>query len=155
MGPIVSKDGNVWVIGANNLIRINAATLATDTVKLGFNASSTWGAWHSTSMAASTMENTIFFEENKAFSGNTRLYRYKIGDTASLSQPFITLPAGQYFYGAGVGYRKETNQLVLTTINGALTGDVNRVLLYDANTGALQKTYTYNGWYFPAMPVFH
>lgn len=154
MGPLVGKDSSVWVIGGNNLIRINPVTLAKDTIKLSFNAASIWGAWHSTSMAASTQENAIFFEENKVYSGNTRLFKYIVGNTASLTQPFIILPTGQYFYGAGVGYNKQSNELVLTTINGAFTGSINRILIYDAGTGVLKKTYTYNGWYFPAMPVF-
>ena len=97
----------------------------------------------------------MYIVRNNGFAGGTQLYRYVIGNAASLTTPFITLPSGQFFYGAGAAYNKDKNELVLTTINGAFTGDTNRILIYDASTAVLKKTLTYTGWYFPAMPVFH
>lgn len=156
MGPVVSGDGNsVWAIASNNLLKINTQTLVADTVKLAFNAVSPYGAWRSTAMTTSTKENAVFFAENKSFTGATKIYKYLPGNTASAITPFITLPEGQYCYGKAVAYNKTADELIVTTLNGAYTGSTNRVLFYDATAGTLKKTLTYEGWHFPAMPVFY
>lgn len=148
------KDGAVYATNADSLIRINPATLTRTAVKLGFTVPSPWGAWRHAGISASTQDSVIYIVRNVGFTGGTQLYRYVIGNAASLTTPFITLPSGQYFYGAGAAYNKEKNELVVTTINGSMTGSINRVLIYDATTTTLKKTLTYNGWFFPAMPVF-
>jgi len=149
------KDGGVYATTADSLIRIDPATLARTAIKLPFTVPSPWGAWRHACITASTQENAIYIARNNNFAGGTQLYRYVIGNTASLTTPFITLPSGQYFYGAAAAYNKHKNELVITTLNGQFTGDINRVLIYDATTATLKKTLTYTGWYFPAMPVFH
>ncbi len=150
------KDGNVYYTTSDSLIRINPATLArTGVVKLPFTTPSPWGAWRHASIASSTVDSAIYIVRNNNFAGGTQLYRYIFNTPSSITTPFITLPTGQFFYGAGVGYNSAKNELVLTTINGSITGDVNRILIYNASTAVLKKTLTYNGWYFPAMPVFH
>lgn len=150
----LGKDGAVYAANTDSLIRINTTTLARTAIKLPFSTPSPWGAWRHAAIAASTTDSAIFIARNVGFMGGTQLYRYVIGKTASLTTPFITLPTGQYFYGAGVGYDNSNNTLVLTTINGAFTGSVNRVLRYNASTAAAINTKVFNGWYFPAMPVF-
>lgn len=151
----LGKDGAVYAAKTDSLIRINPATLARTAIKLPFTTPSPWGAWRHSAITASTTDSAIFIVKNNGFAGGTTLYRYVIGNTASLTTPFITLPAGQYFYGAGAAYDKSNNTLVMTTLNGAMTGNVNTVLRYNASTGALINSVVYNGWYFPAMPVFH
>jgi len=148
-------DGAVYAAKADSLVRIDATTLARTAVKLPFTTPNPWGAWRHSAITASTVDNAIFIVKNNGFAGGTTLYRYVIGNTASLTTPFITLPAGQYFYGAGSAYDASNNTLVITTLNGSFTGDVNTVLRYNASTGALINSTVYNGWYFPAMPVFH
>jgi len=148
-------DGAVYAANTDSLIRIDATTLARSAVKLPFSTPSPWGAWRHSAITASTVDNAIFIVKNNGFAGGTTLYRYVIGNPSSLTTPFITLPAGQYFYGAGAAYDKSNNTLVITTLNGAYTGDINTVLRYNASTGALINSTVYNGWYFPAMPVFH
>ncbi|KAA2239970.1 DUF5074 domain-containing protein [Chitinophaga agrisoli] len=150
------KDGNVYYTTSDSLIRINPVTLArTRIVKLPFTTPSPWGAWRHAAIASSTVDSAIYIVRNNNFAGGTQLYRYIFNTPSSITTPFITLPNGQFFYGAGVGYNKDKNELALTTINGSITGDVNRILIYNASTAVLKKTLTYNGWYFPAMPVFH
>lgn len=149
------KDGAVYAAKTDSLVRINATTLARTAIKLPFTTPSPWGAWRHSAITASTTDSAIFIVRNNGFMGGTTLYRYVIGNTASLTTPFITLPSGQYFYGAGAAYDKSNNTLVVTTINGAFTGSVNTVLRYNASTGALINSNVFNGWYFPAMPVFH
>ncbi|MBW8683346.1 DUF5074 domain-containing protein [Chitinophaga rhizophila] len=148
------KDGAVYAAKSDSLLRINPTTLARSAVKLPFTISSPWGAWRHSAITSSTTDSTIFIVRNNGFMGGTTLYRYVIGNTASLATPFITLPTGQYFYGAGAAYDKHNNTLVVTTINGPYSGSVNTVLRYNATTGALINSKVFNGWYFPAMPVF-
>lgn len=155
MGPVTGIDGNVWVTADSNLIRINSATLNTDTVKLPIKTYSGWGAWRSTSMAVSTSENAVFIVRNGSFSGGREIYKFVNSNKASVDKPFITLPEGEYSYGAAVGYDGRHNELIVTTVNGQFTGDINRVHFYNAATGELKKTLTYTGWYFPAMTVLH
>ncbi|RAJ79141.1 uncharacterized protein DUF5074 [Chitinophaga dinghuensis] len=149
-----AKDGDVYAATADSMVRINPNTLERSTVNLGFKVASPWGAWRHASICASTKENAIFIAPGSGFSGGTKAYRYVIGDASSLAQPFITLPTGQYFYGSAIGYNKATNELIALTVNGSITGNINRILFYDATSGELKKTVTYNGWFFPAMPVF-
>lgn len=149
------KDGAVYAANTDSLLRIDPTTLARTAIKLPFTTPSPWGAWRHSAITASTVDSAIFIVKNNGFTGGTTLYRYVIGNAASLTTPFITLPTGQYFYGAGAAYDAHNNTLVLTTINGAYTGSVNTVLRYNASTGALINSNVYNGWYFPAMPFFH
>lgn len=156
IGFVKAKDGDVYAVKDSLLMSINPATLKLDSVKMKFKAVVPWGAWRSVSMAASTKDNSVYIvEPGKGWAYGNKLYRYSVGNAASLDAPFITLPEGQYFYGAGVAYDARTNELVITTINGPMSGNVNRLLFYDAATGTLKKTVTYNGWYFPAIVVFH
>lgn len=155
MGPVNGLSGSVWVTADSNLIRINGDNLSADTVKLPIKTYSSYGAWHSSSLATSTAESAVFIMRNGSFSGGREVYKYVNGNKESVSKPFITLPEGQYSYGAGIGYDGQHNELIVTTLNGQYTGNINRVLVYNASTGELKKTLTYNGWYFPAMLVFH
>lgn len=156
IGFVQARNGDVYAVKDSLLMSINPVTLKLDSVKMKFKAVAPWGAWRSVSMAASSKENSVYvIEPGKGWSYGNKLYRYTIGNAASLDAPFITLPEGQYFYGAGVAYDGRTNELVITTINGQFSGNENRVLFYDAASGALKKTVLYKGWYFPAMVVFH
>lgn len=151
----LGKDGNVYAANTDSLICINPVTLARTAVKLPFSTPDPWGAWRHSAITASTVDNAIYIVRNVGFTGGTTLYRYVIGTPSSLSTPFITLPSGQYFYGAGAAYDKSNNTLVLTAIDGPFTGSVNTISRYNASTGAAINSVVYNGWYFPAMPVFH
>jgi hypothetical protein len=151
----LGKDNGVYVANTDSLIRIDAGTLARTAIKLPFSTPSPWGAWRHSAITSSTTDSAIFIVANNGFQGGTTLYRYVIGNPSSLATPFITLPTGQYFYGAGAAYDASNNTLVLTTINGPFTGSTNTVLRYNASTGAAINSVVYTGWYFPAMPFFH
>lgn len=142
------KDGSIWAASVSALIKINPATLAVDSVKTGFDVR--YNEWDYTpgSIIASTAEDAIFV------ASGSNVYRYVPGNTGSLGTPFITLPAGQYFYGQGIAYDKNKNQLVVTA-TGNLYGDNNNSLhLYNAANGTLTHTLSYTGYYYPGMVVF-
>jgi len=148
-GFVQSKDGTVWAASATQLKKINAATLAVDSIATGFPVYFNEWTYTNSSMVASTTENAIFI-----ISGNNKVYRYT-GDAASLGTAFITLPAGQYFYGKGIGYDKTRNYLILNSNTNIYGADANNTIyIYNATTGALQHSKTYEGFYFPGMAVF-
>jgi hypothetical protein len=154
IGFVQGRDGLVYGAEDSLLISIHPKTLEMDTVKMPFHVVAPWGAWRSVNMTASTKDNVVYIvQPGTGWAYGNKLYRYESGNTASISQPFITLPDGQYFYGSGVTYDPRQNELVITTINGPFSGSTNRLLFYDAASGALKKTVTFEGWYFPAMVV--
>lgn len=154
IGFVEAKDGLIYGAKDSLLMSIHPQTLKLDSVKMPFRAVSPWGAWRSVNMTASTKDNIVYIVRPGAGWGyGNKLYRYVAGDAASIHEPFITLPDEQYFYGSGVTYDHRNNELVVTTINGQFSGSTNRLLFYDATTGTLKKTVTFEGWYFPAMVV--
>lgn len=151
-----TPDGSVWAAGGTSLIKINPSTLAVTTITLPFTANGTWFAWHPGSITASTQNNTVYIANNGTFSGGTTIYRYIDGNAASLTSPFITIPAGKELYGSGVGYVPQTNQLAITTVKSGFGTNygVNDLYFYDLN-GTQVGDLQYSGYYFPAIPVFH
>ncbi|PWV55917.1 DUF5074 domain-containing protein [Chitinophaga sp. S165] len=149
-GFVQGKDGNVWAASATQLKKINASTLAVDSITTGVPVFFNEWTYYNSSMAASATDNALFF-----ISGNNKVYRYT-GEVASLSAPFITLPAGQYFYGKGIGYDKAKNYLVLNSNTNVYGSDPNTTIyIHNATTGALQHSVYYEGYIFPGMAVFH
>lgn len=156
IGFVTGKNGRIYGAKDSLLMSVNPTTLVKDSVKMKFKAVSPFGAWRSVQMTASSANDHIFIiQPAGAWAYGNKLFRYVVGTTSSLDAPFITLPTDEYFYGSGVNYDHHTDELVITTINGPYTGNVNRVHFYNAQTGALKKTITYEGWYFPAMTVIH
>jgi hypothetical protein len=149
-GFAAGKDGNIYAASATALININPSTLAVDSIKTGFDVRFNEYGYTSSSIVASTSDNAVY-----VISGNA-VYRYVPGNAGSITTPFITLPAGQYFYGKGIGYDKVKNLLVLNT-NAAAYGNStsNSIYLYNASTAALTHTVTYSGSYYMGMTVFH
>lgn len=154
IGFVTGKNGRIYGAKDSLLMSVHPTTLVKDSVKMPFRAVSPFGAWRSVQMTASTLNDHIFIiQPGSGWSYGKKLYRYVAGNAASINEPFITLPDDQWFYGSGVNYDPRTDELVVTTINGAMTGRINKVAFYNAQTGALRKTITYEGWYFPAMTV--
>jgi hypothetical protein len=89
-GFVQGKDGNVWAASATQLKKINASSLAVDSITTGFPVHYNEWTYTNSSIAASTTDNAIFI-----VSGNNTVYRYT-GDAASLSTPFIILLRQRY-----------------------------------------------------------
>ncbi|MCW3465472.1 DUF5074 domain-containing protein [Chitinophaga nivalis] len=161
-----TNDGAVWAAGDSALVRIDPVTLQITETKLPFKVTNAWAylSWRSGSITAGKAGNVVYIAARKEAPGiggmleygGTTVYRYIPGTPSSLSAPFITLPAGHYFYGSAVRYNDAKQELVVPTL-GAEWGNSNnnRWLIYNANTGALKQTVQYTGYYFPALPVFH
>jgi hypothetical protein len=152
-----SKDGAVWAAGGTQLVRIDPATLAVQTVTVPFQIYGSWAAWHPGSITASTTENVIFIARNGTFSGGTQIYKYTAANSASFTTPFITIPTGRELYGSGIGYSVGHDQLIVCTVHSGFTTNYsfNDLVIYNAATGVQVKDIAYNGYYFPSIAVFH
>ncbi|TXE07787.1 DUF5074 domain-containing protein [Gelidibacter salicanalis] len=154
LGFAITEDHTVWAAGGTSLVKINPSTLETKTIDLGFKANSSWGAWHPSSITASA--NTVFIAKNGSFGGGNEIYSYS-NDPSSLQTPFIKLPETEVLYGPGLAFNQAKGQLVVRTVRDGWGENFsyNKLHFYNANSGVLEKTVAYDGYYFPASPVFH
>lgn len=156
LGFAQTPDQKVWYTKTKYLYSSNPQTLETDSVELPFTPATTWFAWFSSPIVASTKDNTVFLLKSPSYGGGKELYRYTAGDKSTLAKPFITTPDKQSFYKKNLGYNPQTNQLVTTTIQDGYGANyqLNNIYFYDAVSGQLIKQIPYSGYYFPAMFVF-
>lgn len=148
-------DGAVWAAGGQKLFKINPVDLTVETINVSFPIYGSWAAWHPGSISASTKENAVFFARNATWYGGKEVYKYIPGNAASLQTPFITLPAGKELYGSGVAYNQKLDKVILNTVQSGFGQNYkyNNMYIHNANTGALNETYTYEGFYFPSILV--
>ena len=156
MGFAQTPNGKVWYTGGKYLYQIDPQTLVKDSVDLKFTTYAAWGAWHPSSIVASTKENAVYVLKNASFSGGSEVYKYVYGNNASIDVPFITNPAKQIFYGKGIGFDSRQNQIVIQTVQSGFGANfaINNLFFYDT-VGNLKKTLTYDGYYFPSITVFN
>ncbi|WP_027125316.1 DUF5074 domain-containing protein [Gelidibacter mesophilus] len=154
LGFVKTEDNRVWAAGGTTLVKINSSTLETEDIELGFKANSSWGAWHPSSITAH--ENTVFIAKNGSFGGGNEIYRYT-NDSASLQNPFIKLPETEVLYGAGLAFNPDSGQLVVRTVRDGWGENFsyNKLHFYNSDSGNLEKTIAYDGYYFPSTMVFH
>lgn len=154
LGFAKTEDNSVWVAGGTTLVKINPSTLETEAIELGFKANSSWGAWHPGSITASA--NAVFVAKNGSFGGGNEIYRFK-NDLASLKEPFITLPVNEVLYGSGLAFNPDSGQLIVRTVRDGWGENFsyNKLHFYNTDLGNVEKTLSYEGYYFPAAPVFH
>ncbi|MBF4488001.1 DUF5074 domain-containing protein [Flavobacterium sp. CSZ] len=154
LGFAVTDDKKVWAAGGKKLISIDSNTLEVKEIALGFQAYGSWGAWHPGSITAA--KNDIFIAKNGSFSGGKEVYKYT-GTPESLAEPFISLTNSNILYGAGIGYDRKKNTLVLNTLNEGfgVNFSINNLYLFNADSGVKIASVNYSGYYFPAVSVFH
>lgn len=158
VGFAQTPNGKVWYTAGKYLYNTDPQTLAKDSVALNFTPYSTWGAWHSGSIAASPKENAVYILKNLSFGSNgSDVYKYVDGNKASLDAPFVTMPEKQVFYGKGLGIDPKLNQLVITTVQAGYGANyaINHLYFYDTTNATLKNTVSYDGYHFPGIPVFH
>lgn len=153
LGFAVTDDKKVWAAGGTNLISIDSSTLTVTEIPLGFQAYGSWGAWHPGSITAA--KNNVFIAKNGSWSGGKQVYKYT-GTAASLATPFITLTNSNILYGAGIGYDRLKNTLVVNTVNEGFGANfaINNLYLFNADSGVKTGTVSFSGYYFPAVSVF-
>lgn len=154
-GYVKTPDGAVYGAADNLLVRINPANQDTAQIALPQGVFANAYSYTPPCLVASSRQNALFYvaTPTSGFSGNT-IYKYVKGDAASLAAPFISLPANETFYGAGLAYDKKEDQIVTISVTGFSETDRNFLRFYDASNGELVKTIEYGHLYFPASIVF-
>ncbi|MEC5147416.1 DUF5074 domain-containing protein [Chitinophaga sp. 212800010-3] len=158
VGFTTTPDGKVWAAMNNSLYSIDANTLHIDTVAVPFSIYGSWGAWNVGMLTASSTENAVFIGKTNPWgAGGNQIYKYAVGNPNSLQAPFVTIPAGRELYGAGVRYNPGNNTIVVTDVKSGYGQNYkdNALYIYDAGSGALKKTVSYSGFFFPSVPVFN
>ncbi|MBO9731699.1 MAG: DUF5074 domain-containing protein [Chitinophaga sp.] len=158
-GFAMTPDGTIWAGQAKYLFAIHPQTLKADTIASPFDIYGSWGAWNAGMITASTLENAVFIgkADNEWGNSGREVYKYTAGNPASLQTPFITIPTGRGFYGAGVRYNPGNNTLVITDMKSGYgqNSKDNALYIYDASSGGLKKSVSYTGFFFPSIPVFN
>lgn len=167
IGFVQTPNKKVWYTTNEYLVSLDPETFKADSVELPFTSATTWFNWYSSPIIASSSEDAIYILKAPGFGGGKELYKYVDGDASSLEKPFITTPEKQSFYKKNLGYDKNLDQIITTTVQDGYGANyaVNNMYFYDAKTGDLQKTIPFNkvkdaegndiSYYFTAMPVFH
>ena len=158
VGFAMTPDGTVWAGQGKYLFAIHPQTLTVDTIDVPFDINGSWGAWNAGMLSASTVENAVFIGKTNVWgAGGNEIYKYAAGNPASLQTPFITIPAGRELIGAAVRYNPGNNTVVVTDVKSGYGQNYadNALYIYDASSGALQKTVAYTGFFFPALPAFN
>ncbi len=157
-GLVKTANGHLWVAGQSSLFEINPTSLDTTETIIPFALANPWFAWNIGTVTASTTENVVYIGKTNSWgSEGTEIFKYVPGDASSLDAPFITLPGGKEFYGAGVQYNPLKNELVVTAIQSGY-GDnysFNSLYFYDPSSASLKNTINYQYYYFPGMMVFN
>lgn len=158
LGFARTPDGYLWAGKEGNLIRIDPASLETETISMPgkIRFSSPWGAWRPASLCASATENVLYFVPDGG--EDNAIYRFVVGDPTSLNEPFaVSSVAEDSFYGA-LAISPATGNLIVTAIESGWGEHSlkNRILFFDRKSGKEIKRFEYNDgkYYFPAMVVF-
>ena len=169
-----SKDGDVWVAGANKLIRYNPATLESEEIDYpdGAKVGSSWGAWNAGSLCASSQKNVLYW------ANGTKIVKFDV-DSRTANTVIYTLGTSESgkqlaFYGAGMRVDPLTDELILTVKHSGW-GDAGAYnWIYKLNADGQEVTHfavkgdngsglswagnadNWDGKYFwfPAMPFF-
>lgn len=177
----VSKDGNVWVAGTNNFVKINPLTLEKEEVAYpdGAKIGNTWGAWNAGSLCAATQQNVLYWSAGGGmFGGGNKVVKYDI-DTQTANTELFAVGTSEFgtqleFYGAGLRVDPLTDELILTVKHSGwgASGAYNWIYKIDANGREITnfKVKGDNGsgaswggnaedwdgkyFWFPAMPFF-
>lgn len=153
-GYVKTPDGKIY--GAEGKLLVGINPVAKDSFQVALNQpiwQNEYG-YNAPSIVSSSKENAVFYVAGPDFSA-TKIYKYIKDNPASLAMPFISLPAGESFYGKGLGYDKRNDQIITWSITGYTESDNNFLRFYNASTGELVKTITYGHPYFLANLVFY
>jgi hypothetical protein len=159
---VQAKDGSVWAIQDQKLVKIDPITFATTVFNIPTTKySGSWGAWNAGSFTASTKNNTLYWINSiNSFVSGTQIVKFDVTN-GTFNETFATIPGqtGTYKqipYGAALRVNPVTDELILnTTESGYGTHYQNNwIHTYDAD-GNLTNTRKLDDYYwFPAMAVF-
>ncbi|MCS3867906.1 hypothetical protein J3D55_000822 [Chryseobacterium ginsenosidimutans] len=159
---VQAKDGSVWAIQDQKLVKINPTTFTTTV----YNIPTTkyigaWGAWNAGSLTASSQNNTLYWINSiSSFVSGTQIVKFDV-TSGTFNETFAAIPGqtGTYKqipYGAALRVNPVTDELILnTTESGYGAHYQNNWIHTFNNTGTLTNTIKLNDYYwFPAIAVF-
>lgn len=159
-----SKDGTIWIAGANNFIKLNPKTLEETIMDYpgGVKVGSPWFAWNSGSLCASTQKNVLYWSKGSSWS-STGIVKYDI-DTQVFNDNFYTFGkhenAQLTIYGAGLRIDPITDRVITTVTRGY--ENYNWIYIFNPD-GTLEKEIDVKGgsdnvedgyYWFPSVPFF-
>lgn len=159
---VQAKDGSVWAIQDQKLVKINPTTFVTTIFNIPTTKySGSWGAWNAGSFTAGSQNNVLYWINsiNSSVSG-TQIVKFDVTN-GTFNETFATIPGqtGTYKqipYGAALRVNPVTDELILnTTESGYGTHYQNNWIHTYDNNGNLTNTRKLDDYYwFPAMTVF-
>lgn len=149
------KGDYLWAGAETELLKINAKSLDVEIVVLPADVKigNSWGAWNKGGLCAAPNEDAIYFPKSGMWGGGNEIYKYVIGDESSLGNIFATGIADDSFYGAGISVDPISGDIVATFTKEYGYLD-NRLVIFDAKTGAEKLRYKFEGYYFPSHILF-
>lgn len=157
-----AKDGSVWAIQDQKLVKINPTTFATTIFNIPTTKySGSWGAWNAGSFTASSQNNVLYWiNAINSFVSGTQIVKFDVTN-GTFNETFATIPGqtGTYKqipYGAALRVNPVTDELILnTTESGYGTHYQNNWIHTYDNNGNLTNTKKLEDYYwFPAVTVF-
>ncbi len=159
---VQAKDGSVWAIQDQKLVKINPTTFATTIFNIPTTKySGSWGAWNAGSFTASSQNNVLYWiNAINSFVSGTQIVKFDV-TSGTFNETFATIPGqtGTYKqipYGAALRVNPVTDELILnTTESGYGTHYQNNWIHTYDNNGNLTNTKKLDDYYwFPAVAVF-
>ena len=166
-GLVVSKDGYVWLVARDKLLRVDPVTFETSEVVLPNSIASQWGSWKPDQICADYQENVLYYAYGSGWS-QTKLGKLRINQDGSVVEDTafrFVMPEGvsqpQEFYGV-LRVDPHTGYIVVSTIQSGW-GDnysYNWIHLVNPQTGDIVRTIEVNDengknyYWFPALPIF-
>lgn len=154
-----TPNGTLWCGDGTTLVGIDPITLTTTTTALPQAAQlySAWGSWNPSGLSASTTQNIVYIPaQASAWGGGREIYRYQVGNAASLNQPYITSTddTDNMTGAANIAVDPATGNIAAYFCKAAWGDNDNRIVVFDAKTGKELIRKTFDGYFFPSMILF-
>lgn len=146
-----SKDGSLWAANNNVLLKMNPATLTSETIELPveYEVYYNSAAYTPSGLCASPSENALYFVKKDGWSPK-EAYKYSI-DSKALTK-IITAPADYSFYGAGLSVNPKTGMVVALFMKDYKSS---KIIITNGIAGENPEEIDYPGdYWFPSKVVF-
>lgn len=156
IGFVRTPDGKIWASDGSTLYCIDASDLSVTTTALpeGLSVYTDRWAWKPAMFDASATENVLYFASATG-SSVQNIYRYQVGNPASLAQPFAKGGTDDFLSGGGFRVDPSTGDLV-AVFTGVSWGDNhNKLVVFDGTNGAEKSRLTYEAYLFPELILFN
>ena len=156
IGFVRTRDGKIWASDGPSLYCIDPSNLSVSKTDLpdGLKVYTDRWAWKPAMVDASSTQDVLYFA---SATGNNvqNIYRYRIGDPASLAEPFAKGGASDFLSGGGFRVDPVSGDLVALFTGTSWGDNHNRLVVFDGASGAEKSRLTYEHYLYPALVVFN